>query len=158
MQEYLIALGANLSDRKYYIDKAVEAIRTNCGPILRLSALIETAAMGAADQPFLNGALVCACALAPEDILREMLRIEIELGRTREHRWGNRTIDLDVILWKDAFGQFPSVKTSTLRIPHPEMQHRLFVLEPAREVAADWIHGELNKSVAELLEEKQKSG
>jgi 2-amino-4-hydroxy-6-hydroxymethyldihydropteridine diphosphokinase len=158
MQEFVLALGANLGDREYYIGQAIEAIRTSCGPILRRSRLLETAAMGAADRPFLNGALVLQTVLSPPELLTILLQIEKSLGRTREVRWGNRTIDLDIVLWKDADGRFRSVKTPTLTIPHPAMQERLFVLEPVAEVAADWRHEGLQKSVGELLREKQKSG
>lgn len=158
MQEYVLALGANLGDREYYIGQAIEAIRTSCGPILRQSRLLETEAMGAADRPFLNGALLIQSALEPAALLQKLLEIEQSLGRIRETRWGNRTIDLDIILWKDEHGNFPSVKTPTLTIPHPEMHKRLFVLEPAVEVAADWRHTERQITLAELLREKQKSG
>jgi 2-amino-4-hydroxy-6-hydroxymethyldihydropteridine diphosphokinase len=158
MQEYVLALGANLGDREYYIGQAIEAIRTSCGPILRQSRLLETEAMGAADRPFLNGALVIQSVLEPAALLLELLQIEKKLGRTRETRWGNRTIDLDIILWKDEHGEYPSVKTPTLTIPHPELHNRLFVLEPAVEVAADWRHEEKQRTLAELLREKQKSG
>jgi len=158
MQEYVLALGANLGDREYYIGQAIEAIRTSCGPIRRQSRLLETEAMGAADRSFLNGALLIHSALAPAALLSQLLQIEQSLGRTREQRWGNRTIDLDIILWKDERGAFPSVKTPTLTIPHPEMHKRLFVLEPVAEVAADWLHAERQITVAELFREKQKSG
>lgn len=158
MQEYVLALGANLGDREYYIGQAIEAIRTSCGPIQRQSKLLETEAMGAADLAFLNGALVIHSALGPAALLSRLLQIEQSLGRTRELRWGNRTIDLDIILWKDERGAFPSVKTSTLTIPHPEMHKRLFVLEPVAEVAADWLHADRQITVAELFREKQKSG
>jgi 2-amino-4-hydroxy-6-hydroxymethyldihydropteridine diphosphokinase len=158
MQEYVLALGANLGDREYYIGQAIEAIRTSCGPILRQSRLFETEAMGAADRPFLNGALLIQSAHEPAALLAQLLRIEQSLGRTREIRWGNRTIDLDIILWKDEHGGFPSVKTPTLTIPHPEMHKRLFVLEPVAEIAGDWSHAELQATLAELLKEKQKSG
>jgi 2-amino-4-hydroxy-6-hydroxymethyldihydropteridine diphosphokinase len=158
MQEYVLALGANLGDREYYIGQAIEAIRTSCGPIQRQSRLLETEAMGAADLAFLNSALVIVSALGPAALLSQLLQIEQSLGRTRELRWGNRTIDLDIILWKDEHGAFPSVKTPTLTIPHPEMHKRLFVLEPVAEVAADWLHAEQQITVAELLREKQKSG
>ncbi len=152
MHEYLIALGANLGDREYYIHKAIEAIRTSCGPIQGLSTLIETEAMGAADQPFLNGALICSSHRTPESMLDQLLAIERDLGRTRELRWGNRTIDLDIILWKDPEGKFAAVKTPTLSIPHPELVHRLFVLEPAQEIAANWLHASEQQTIAQLYQ------
>lgn len=150
MHEYLIALGANLGDREYYIERAHDAIHTRCGPIVLSSKLRETVAIGAADQAFLNAALVCSSTLTPQQVLEQLLTIENELGRVRTVRWGNRTIDLDIILWKDSSGKFPSVKIPNLRIPHPEMHLRSFVLEAAAEVAPDWIHPELGKTIGDL--------
>ena len=150
-QTYLIAFGSNLGDREYYIDQAIEAIRTSCGPVIQISKIFETEAIGAADQNFLNGALLCSSLLEPESLLDNLLSIESHLGRQRLVRWGNRTIDLDIILCQDEAGNYPVISTPKLSLPHPEMQNRLFVLEPAMDIAADWQHPLLGLSIADLF-------
>lgn len=151
MHEYLIALGANLNDREYYIEKAKDAIHSTCGLILAASKLRETAAMGAADQPFLNAAIVCSSQFEPPAMLDKLLAIEVDLGRKRTIRWGNRTIDLDIIFWKNLEGLSSSYHSAHLSIPHPEMHLRKFVLQPAAEIAADWTHPEFGMTLAELF-------
>ena len=151
MHEYLIALGANLNDREYYIERAKEAIHSACGPILSASKLRETVAMGAATQAFLNAAVVCSSCLEPSALLQALLAIEVKLGRIRTIRWGNRTIDLDIIFWKNPKGLSTNFRTEQLCIPHPNMHERRFVLEPAADIAGDWLHPELGLTIAELF-------
>ncbi len=151
LNSYLIALGSNLGDREYYINQAIDAIRRKCGPITALGPLLETAAWGgAAEGAFLNTALVCETSLEPEALLKELLEIESEYGRVRDHRWGNRTLDCDVILWRRGPGDFPVVQTPRLSIPHPEAHRRLFVLDPALPIAGDWIHPVEGRTLREL--------
>lgn len=150
MHEYLIALGANLGDREYYIEQAIEAIRTSCGPIRALSQLHETPALGAAEGLFLNAILVVQSSEEPEQILKMLMKIEADLGRVRTVRWGNRTIDCDIILWRRADGSFPVFQSPQLSIPHPEAHKRSFVLDPAVEIAADWMHPLLGLNIRQL--------
>jgi 2-amino-4-hydroxy-6-hydroxymethyldihydropteridine diphosphokinase len=155
MHEYLIALGANLGDREYYMEQAIEAIRTSCGPILRRAPFIETAPMGAADQPFLNSAVICSCKLEPSALLDRLMAIEKELGRTRDIRWGNRTIDCDIILWRRPPNDYPLMQTAQLVIPHPEALNRAFVLEPSAAIAGEWRHPTVDRTLAELWQDWQ---
>lgn len=150
MHSYLIALGANLGDREYYIEQAIEAIRTSCGLIRARSSLHETPAVGAADGLFLNGALLLESQEEPEQILKILMKIEAKLGRVRNIRWGNRTIDCDIILWRKSDGSFPVYQSSSLTIPHPEAHKRSFVLGPAAEIAAEWQHPLLGQSIRQL--------
>lgn len=83
----------------------------------------------------------------PEAVLSLLQQIEQELGRRREHRWGQRTIDLDLLLYDDVVLHAPS-----LQLPHPRMAWRRFVLEPAAEVAGAMIHPETGWTIARLLE------
>lgn len=141
---YLIALGTNLGDRKTHLDRARAEINRRIGEVVRLSGSFVTAPMGAADQPFLNAALIVATTLTPAALLSALLAIEKEMGRVRRERWGNRIIDLDVLLWLPA-GVSTTTATATyddpfLKIPHPAMLERPFVLVPAASVAGDWIH------------------
>jgi 2-amino-4-hydroxy-6-hydroxymethyldihydropteridine diphosphokinase len=150
MNTFLIALGSNLGDRKYYIDQAVIAIGTRLGKVTDIAKVLETEPIGAADQSFFNTAILCETRLDPEAALSELLRIEIDLGRVRAERWGNRTIDCDIILWRAQDGSYPGYKSGTLVIPHPEALSRDFVLGPAAEIAGDWLHADNELTLQEL--------
>lgn len=134
----LIALGGNLGDREANLRRALSRLERIPGIAnLTASAFLETRpAGGPADQPaFLNAAATFACQLSPLQVARELHNIESVMGRTREERWGARNIDLDLLLYNDFV-----CWTRELELPHPRMTVRKFVLQPAVEVAADWIH------------------
>lgn len=135
----LIALGSNMGDRSSYLQAALKLISARCGKITNCSSWLETEPLGTADQMFLNGAIICQTILSPADLLQQLWGIEKELGRVRLIKWGNRTIDCDIILWRQPDGQMLSIDTETLTIPHPEYRNRGFVLVPATEIASDWI-------------------
>ena len=141
---YLIALGSNLGDRSAQLRAAVSAVNSCIGPVLATAPFYVTEPIGAADQTFLNSAVTVAASLDPEAVLSKLLNIETELGRVRAERWGNRLIDLDVLLWQrlDSSGRWESASWSspTLTVPHPEMLKRAFVMIPAAVIAPDWIH------------------
>lgn len=136
----MIALGSNLGDRRSYIERAVVEIARIVGPVLARARLYETAPVGAADAPFLNSALVAASILAPDEAMRALLAIEAGLGRIRAERWGNRVIDLDILLWSpDGSAVSVPFTSATVEVPHPRMMERAFVLVPAAEVGGDWM-------------------
>lgn len=106
--------------------RGIEAV--SC--VLAVSSVYETAPIGVTDQgPFLNAVVLIDTGRTPRGLLRELLLIERSLGRTRDTRWGPRTIDLDVILWNNT-----AVSEPGLTVPHPRMNDRRFVLEPLLEV------------------------
>jgi 2-amino-4-hydroxy-6-hydroxymethyldihydropteridine diphosphokinase len=152
MNKALICFGANLGDRLSYIEKALSLIAGRCGEITAVSRVFETMPIGNADQAFLNGALVCATHLEPSQMMTSLLDIELSLGRKREVKWGNRTIDLDMILWQNADGTFLESQTPELKLPHPEAARRDFVICPCREIAAEWRFPKHNLTVAEIFE------
>lgn len=127
-----IGLGANLGDRERTIRTALDRLDANPAvEILRVSSLRETEPVGYADQPrFLNGVAALETTLGPRELLDLMLAVERDLGRTREGpRFGPRTIDLDLLLHGQEVVDEPG-----LRVPHPRMAERAFVLEPLAEL------------------------
>ncbi len=120
------------------LDEALDRLAQH--PALRLrgrSPWLETPPVGGpADQsPYLNGAVTLQTTLEPEVLLQVLHQVEAHLGRQRQHRWGPRVIDLDLLLYDQVVRQTPS-----LILPHPRMTWRRFVLEPAAVVAADMVH------------------
>ena len=145
-----IGLGSNLGNREGCLRGAIQRLRELPGTtVLRVSRFYETEPVGGPPQgKFLNAALALETTLAPESLLAELQRIETALGRTREVRWGPRTTDLDILLYDDGV-----LDTPTLKIPHPLMHERMFVLDPLAEIAPNVIHPVLKKPVAQLREE-----
>lgn len=146
----LLAFGANLGKPREQILRAWEQIGQHSGiEAKRLSTLYETEAVGGPqNQPkYLNAAGIVSTCLPPEELLTVLQGIENALGRKRGVHWGPRTIDIDLIFYEKVV-----ICTKTLIIPHPRMHERLFVLEPAAEIAASMVHPILRRSVAELKE------
>ena len=140
-----ISLGSNLGDREANLSAAVQRLRA-IGGISATSSLYETAPMEVVDQPwFLNAVVALRTELAPGDLLRELLGIEKSMGRVRTQPKGPRTIDLDILLYDDQVVHAPS-----LTIPHPAMQHRLFMLAPLAEIAPQITHPLLHHTATQL--------
>jgi 2-amino-4-hydroxy-6-hydroxymethyldihydropteridine diphosphokinase len=126
---YLIAIGGNIGDSRAILSSALAAIKP-----AKVSSLYRSSAFGAATQPFLNAVMVLPSQLKPEHMLDYLQDIENQHGRTREIRWGDRTLDLDILWWSE--GEYRSPR---LEIPHPGFLQRDFMLIPAAEVAPDLL-------------------
>jgi len=144
-----IGLGANLGDRAGAIHRAAAMVGALRGTqLLKLSPLFETAPVGPQDQPhYLNAAATLSTTLTPHELLAELRSIEQHLGRAERERWREREIDIDILLVGTCV-----IDTTTLRVPHPEMERRRFVLEPLAAIAPEWRHPLLERTVRELLQ------
>lgn len=135
---YLVAIGANLEPRASFISDAIKLVRSRCGEVAVVSSFLETDPIGVADKPFLNGVFDLRSSLKPDALLVALQDIEHQLGRKRTIRWGNRTIDLDIILWQGN-GVCKEFNNERLRIPHPSFRDRSFVMIPLAEIGSDWL-------------------
>ena len=148
-----IGLGSNLGDRAGNLLLAVRGMVAAGLEVVRLSSIYETEPVESVDQPaFLNmvAELKGTTLPPPEQLLARLLRIEYALGRTRDVRMGPRTIDLDLLVYKDE-----QSKTEFLTLPHPRLHLRRFVLVPLAEIAPTLVHPALLRTIGELLAETE---
>lgn len=145
-----IGIGSNLGSPVENCRNSITALRDY--PRISLTArspFYKTEPEGIAEQNwFINAVVKISTELEPEELLDSLLQIETAMGRVRKEKWGPRIIDLDILLYEDRI-----IKMEKLKIPHPEMAKRRFVLQPLSELAPDLVHPELGKTIEELLRE-----
>ena len=132
-----LGLGSNLGDREDNIQKAISLIGERVGTVLRQSSLIETEPWGfESKNKFLNGVILCETELTPRQLLKVTQKIERDLGRKKKsasshssHLYKDRPIDIDILLYDDL-----TIDEPDLKIPHPLMQQRDFVMIPLNEI------------------------
>ena len=146
--QVVLAIGSNQGNRLEVMQSAIECIHNEVGTIVKVSRLYETPAWGFESEPFYNCALVMHSPLSADVILDKVLSLEKKLGRVRSESEGyqSRIIDIDVIAFNEDI-----IATENLKIPHPLMQERMFVLLPMRDLNLDWRHPILQKYLPELL-------
>lgn len=154
LHQIFLGLGSNLGNREENLSTAQKLIEEKIGKICSKSSIYETAAWGITEQnAFLNQVLEVETHFSPSAVLHLVLSIEKEMGRIREIKWGERSIDIDILYYNNEV-----ISIENLAIPHPFIQERKFVLVPLCEIAPTFIHPKLNHTNLELLEKCQDSG
>jgi 2-amino-4-hydroxy-6-hydroxymethyldihydropteridine diphosphokinase len=150
MYRVALSIGSNLGNRESYLQFACQSIHERIGEILRVSTIYSTPPWGfESESLFLNQALTIETRLSPIEVLKIIREIETEAGRIRQlSGYQSRTLDIDIVFFEDWILDLPELK-----IPHPLMQDRLFVLNPLAEIAGDWQHPVYLKSVSALQKE-----
>ncbi len=144
-----IGIGSNLGDRRANSAEAIEKVSQLPGTrVVRASSLYESEPLGNAKTWFVNSVIEVDSVLAPEALLKKLQAIEEAMGRKRVKgkRWGSRIIDLDILLYDQDV-----IDKRNLKIPHPELHKRRFVLLPLAELAPQVVHPQLGQSVSTLL-------
>ena len=149
MNKAYISLGSNLGRRGDNLDSAIAKLNAHEKiKVDKVSRQYETYPEGKLDQPmFLNSVAKLSTELMPQELLKALHDIENELGRLRIEKWGPRTIDLDILSFNDM-----TVNEVDLKIPHPLMAERSFVLEPMSEIAPDFVIPGYKLTVKELFD------
>jgi len=141
-----ISLGSNVGDRSANLRGTTERLG-EVGLVKAKSGFYETEPVELRDQPwFLNSVVALVTNLTPVELLKKVLAIEHEMGRIRTRDKGPRSIDIDILLFGDQL-----IEERGLKIPHPAMHQRRFVLEPLAEIAPEVVHPQLRKTARELL-------
>jgi len=149
-EKVVLIVGGNKGARNELLKAAVEAV-SGLGELTLQSTVYETEAWGGvAKGPFLNQVVEINTTYSASELLAFTQQIEIGLGRKREEHWGDRTMDIDIIYFGNRV-----IDTVELRIPHPFLAERRFVLAPLTEILPDFIHPVLGKSSQQMLEECQ---
>jgi len=144
-----LLIGGNLGDRLQNLEQAGQQIAKNCGDVVKQSSIYETAAWGKTDQPdFLNQVLEIETTLDARKLMSKIMEIEKLMGRERNQKYDPRTIDIDILFFNEEV-----IDESFLKIPHPELQNRRFVLIPLAEIAPQFYHPVLKKNIFQLLKE-----
>jgi 2-amino-4-hydroxy-6-hydroxymethyldihydropteridine diphosphokinase len=147
MHRVYLLLGSNLGDRKFILKEARNQIELRIGTVEKQSSIYETEPWGIREQPeYLNQALEIKTDFSVIDIAAICLDIEKKSGRVREEKWQARTLDIDILFFDKEI-----IQTKELTIPHLQIQNRKFALLPMEEIAADYIHPVLKKTIKELL-------
>lgn len=135
MRSIYLGLSTNQGQRHKNLEKAEELLRQNQVQIVQKSNIYETEPWGLKDQAwFLNQCLEAQTELSPEELIQVIQKIEEQMGRLKQEKWGPRLIDIDILYYNNLV-----LKTEELKIPHPHLKERNFVLTPLTEIASDFI-------------------
>jgi 2-amino-4-hydroxy-6-hydroxymethyldihydropteridine diphosphokinase len=144
-----LSLGTNLGNKIENLQFAIDEINKSLGHVRKISSVYRTKSWGFEGEDFYNICLEVSTSLSPEKIIKAVLEIEGQLGRLRnsQQRYNNRIIDIDILLFDDDI-----IFYNDLKVPHPEMLYRRFVLEPLSEIAPNVIHPIARKPILTCLQ------
>ena len=146
--QVFVGVGSNIGDRKQNFHEALERLtKLPDTKVIRESSLYESEPLGDSKDWYVNAAIQIETRFKPDILLEKLKNIERAMGRKKvKKRWGSRVIDLDILLYDGLV-----VRKKNLRIPHPEMPNRKFVLLPLSEIGPQIVHPELGVTISELL-------
>ena len=149
MEVVFLGVGTNLGDREKNLKEAITGIGKYIGRVVNSSSVYETEPWGfEAEQQFLNIVVKVETELVPSEVLRAILILETKLGRVRsEIQYSSRVIDIDILFYGDEI-----INSEELKVPHPLLPERKFVLVPLCEIEPELVHPGLKQSVTSLLE------
>lgn len=157
-ESVFVLLGSNLGDREHLVNQACKMIGERCGKIVAESSLYESEPWGfQSEHWFLNQVVEVQTQLSPDEMMRQLLEIEKELGRDRStphEGYVSRPMDLDILYWGDGL----IVEGQHVIVPHPRLHQRRFTLLPLCDIAPDYIHPIMKKTNLQLLDECQDNG
>lgn len=144
-----IGIGSNLGDRKANFFEAIDRVQKIPGTrVLKQSSLYESEPLGDAKTWFVNGVIELETECRANELLKRLQQVEAAMGRKRVSgkRWGSRIMDLDILFFNSEI-----INKRNLKVPHPELQNRRFVLLPLSELAPQLVHPKLAASISGLL-------
>ncbi len=155
MNNVFLLLGSNIGDKIGYLKSAIKSINQGVGTIVKISPVYQTEPWGYQDpNPYLNLVLQLDTSLEPQELLKITQQIEKTLGRVREGvGYKARTIDIDILYFNSQIINLPDLK-----VPHPLLQNRMFVLKPLYDIAPDFLHPLFKLTTWQLLEKCVDSG
>ncbi len=146
MENVYLIIGGNLGNRESNLQKALNLISVSIGNVIKKSSIYQTDAWGNTNQPkFLNQVILCETALTPQQVLAQINSIETIFQRIKLEKWGSRTMDVDILFYNDCIIDEPNLK-----IPHPLLTQRRFVMVPLLEIAPQLIHPILKTNITKL--------
>lgn len=150
MNVVFLGLGTNLGNRQKNLNDAIAEIREQIGKVVTISSVYETEPWGfKSESQFFNIVIKVETRLNPSTVLEAILRIELFLGRVRgENQYSSRIIDIDILFYEDQV-----IDSSDLKVPHPKLQERKFVLVPLCEIEPEMVHPVLKKTMVLLFKE-----
>lgn len=145
-REIYLLLGSSIGDRLKYLEEAKELIKSEIGRIEQESPVYETEPWGDIPQSyFYNQMIRISGQSGPKEILNKILLIEKKLGRTREVKWSDRTIDIDIIFFGNKI-----INDKDLTIPHPQFEKRNFAILPMMALSPDFLHPVSKKTIEDI--------